>query len=99
MQWQDLNDPENGMKEVIIIMFVEWLVTLFLAYYADRALFSGSCMRKPSTSARKPSAQRNGTQVPSRRENPDVAEEVCLFAPSMCLCITITLSWNRLCLG
>lgn len=75
MQWQDLNDPENGMKEVIIIMFVEWLVTLFLAYYADRALFSGSCMRKPSTSATKPSAQRNGTQVPSHRENPDVAEE------------------------
>ena len=88
MQWKDLDDPENGMKEVIIIMFVEWLVTLFLASCADRASFSGACVKKPSTSARK-RAQRNGTQIPSQIENPDVTLEVYLFVPTMCLCINI----------
>ncbi|KAK4568288.1 hypothetical protein RGQ29_003889 [Quercus rubra] len=32
MRWEDLNDSENGMKEVLIIMSVEWLVVLFAAY-------------------------------------------------------------------
>ncbi|XAR60348.1 hypothetical protein NMG60_11033680 [Bertholletia excelsa] len=36
MRWSNLSDSSNGMKEVLIIMFVEWLVVLFIAYYIDQ---------------------------------------------------------------
>ena len=32
----------NGMKEVLVIMVVEWLVVIFVAYYIDQVVSSGS---------------------------------------------------------
>ncbi|KAL9243222.1 hypothetical protein vseg_017135 [Gypsophila vaccaria] len=69
MQWQDLGNPGNGMKEVIIIMFVEWLVSLLLAYYVDRVSFSGCWFKKPSP------LQRSGSRLSSEAEKADVIQE------------------------
>ena len=41
MSWSDLSEKVNGMREVMIIMFVEWLVVLFVAYYIDQVVSSG----------------------------------------------------------
>lgn len=42
MRWGDLSDSKNGMRQVLIIIFVEWLVVLFVAYYVDQVSSSGS---------------------------------------------------------
>ncbi|KAL2935160.1 ABC transporter A family member 12 [Bienertia sinuspersici] len=75
MKWQDLKDHDNGMREVIVIMFIEWLVTVFLAYYIDRVSTSGSWWKKPSSSARPPIPQSIESQTSLQTENPDVAQE------------------------
>ncbi|KAK9669271.1 hypothetical protein RND81_13G120700 [Saponaria officinalis] len=69
MQWQDLDNPSNGMKEVIIIMFVEWLVSLVFAYFVDRLSFSRFCFKKPST------LQRITSRLPSETQKADVIHE------------------------
>ncbi|TVU06176.1 hypothetical protein EJB05_49375, partial [Eragrostis curvula] len=35
MQWVDLNDPLNGMKDVLILMSVEWVILLLVAFLLD----------------------------------------------------------------
>nr|POF09284.1 abc transporter a family member 12 [Quercus suber] len=42
MLWKDLSDSENGITDVLIIMFVEWLVVLFVACGLDRDNSPGS---------------------------------------------------------
>ncbi|KAJ1401641.1 P-loop containing nucleoside triphosphate hydrolase [Sesbania bispinosa] len=85
MRWGDLSDSTNGMKEILIIMFVEWLLVLFFAYYIDQVLSSGSgksplfflkrFQKKRSSSFRKPSIQRQGSKVFVQMEKPDVNQE------------------------
>ncbi|KAF8399432.1 hypothetical protein HHK36_015297 [Tetracentron sinense] len=87
MRWKNLNDSTNGMKEVLIIMFVEWLVVLFVAYYIDQVVALGSgvrrhplfflqCFRKkPSSSFRRPSLKRQGSKVFVKMEKADVSQE------------------------
>ncbi|KAM0876799.1 hypothetical protein ACQ4PT_035933 [Festuca glaucescens] len=41
MRWGDLNDRNNGMKDVLIIIVLEWLVLLPIAYYFDHASSAG----------------------------------------------------------
>ncbi|PNY06932.1 ABC transporter A family member 7-like protein, partial [Trifolium pratense] len=85
MRWGDLSDSTNGMKEVLIIMFVEWLLVLFSAYYVDQVLSTGSWkspllflkrfQKNPSSSFRKPSIQRQGSKVFVTTEKPDIHQE------------------------
>uniref|UniRef100_A0A2P2MFI7 ABC transporter family protein n=1 Tax=Rhizophora mucronata TaxID=61149 RepID=A0A2P2MFI7_RHIMU len=83
MQWIHLNDPENGMKDVLIIMFVEWLVVLFGAYYMDLVLSSAKSplffltnFRKESPSSiQKLSLARTGSKVVVDMNKPDVTQE------------------------
>lgn len=42
MRWSDLNDRTNGMRDVLIIIIVEWLVLLPVAYYFDYAASVGN---------------------------------------------------------
>ncbi|KAG8047197.1 hypothetical protein GUJ93_ZPchr0008g12107 [Zizania palustris] len=35
MQWRDLNDPINGMKYVLVVMSVEWILLLPVAFLLD----------------------------------------------------------------
>lgn len=45
MTWKSLNDDQNGLTEVLIIIFVEWIVLLPLAYYLDQLSSLGSKIR------------------------------------------------------
>ncbi|CAJ2664522.1 unnamed protein product [Trifolium pratense] len=85
MQWRDLNDGVNGMKEVLIIMFAEWIVVLFVAYYIDQVLSTGSgksplfflkgFQNKSLPSLKKLSIQRKGSKVFAQMEKPNVIQE------------------------
>ncbi|CAJ2664526.1 unnamed protein product [Trifolium pratense] len=85
MRWQDLSDNTNGMKEVLIIMFAEWIVVLFVAYYIDQVFSTGSgktplfflkgFQKKPLSSFKKLSIQRQGSNVLAQMEKPDVIQE------------------------
>lgn len=85
MRWSDLSDSGNGMKEVLIIMVVEWLVVLFVAYYIDQVTSSVSgkspmflfdrFRKKHPSSFRRPSLRRQGSKVFVQMEKPDVSQE------------------------
>ncbi|CAJ2664517.1 unnamed protein product [Trifolium pratense] len=85
MQWKDLSAGVNGMKEVLIIMFAEWIVVLFVAYYIDQVLSTGSgksplfflkgFQKKSLPSSKKLSIQRQGSKVFAQMEKPDVIQE------------------------
>lgn len=84
MQWSDIGD--SGMKEVLLIMLVEWLVVLIVAYYVDQVSSSGSgrnplfflkkLQKKPLSSFKKPIFQSQGSKVFVQMEKPDVSQEV-----------------------
>lgn len=88
MQWKDLSDGANGMKEILIIMFIEWLVVLSVAYYVDQVVASGSgvgksplyffqkLQKKRSSSLRNSSLQRQRSEVSVQMEKQDVVQEV-----------------------
>ena len=46
MRWKNLSDHDNGMKEVLIIMYVEWLIVFPVAYYLDQVVSLGSGIRR-----------------------------------------------------
>ncbi|KAL2646002.1 hypothetical protein AAZV13_05G025600 [Glycine max] len=83
MKWQNLSESTNGMKEVLIIMFVEWIMMLFAAFYVDQVLSSGS--RKGPLFflkgfQKRPPFQKLDAQMPvskvfSQMEKPDVIQE------------------------
>nr|XP_009803674.1 PREDICTED: ABC transporter A family member 7-like isoform X3 [Nicotiana sylvestris] len=83
MRWNDLSDGKNGMKEVLVIMLVQWLVFLFLSYYVDQIASSGkdplfflwNSRKNPSPSFRKHSLRRQGSKVFVQMEKPDVSQE------------------------
>lgn len=88
MQWGDLSDSTNGMRDVIIIIFCEWLFVLFVSYYMDQALATGSGKnplsflkrrKNPPSSFRKPSLGRQGSKVFVDMDKPDVIQEVFVF--------------------
>lgn len=87
MQWRNLSDEQNGMKEVLIIMFLEWLVVLLVAYYMDKVLSCGkdplfflqNFRKKKPTSFREPSLKRQGSKVFVDMDKPDVIQEVTIF--------------------
>ncbi|XP_064997211.1 ABC transporter A family member 7-like [Musa acuminata AAA Group] len=94
MQWGDLNDRQNGMKDVLIIMFVEWLVFLLVAFYLDQVLggirkvplfLLNYFQKKSPSSQRNRSLRRRGFGVPVETESSDVSQEVsCITFQSYC---------------
>lgn len=87
MLWKNLKDGNNGMTEILIIMFVEWLLVLFFAYYTDQIMSSGKSplfflrnfQNRHSSSFRRPSLRRQGSKVYIEMEKPDVVHEVSSF--------------------
>lgn len=85
MFWEYLSNSNNGMREVLIIMSIEWVVFLIVSYYLDQVISSGSgnrwsllfflpnSQRKNLTSLEKPSFQSAESSV--QIENSDVSEE------------------------
>lgn len=86
MKWTNLNDPANGMRDVLIIMVVEWAILLPLAFYLDQVSSLGGgaqqnplflkCFQKRARSLRRYSFRRQGSKVVVEMENPDAAQEV-----------------------
>lgn len=82
MIWTDLTESRNGMREVLIIMVVEWLVVLFVACYIDRITSSGNCKGplrfrwKKSPSPRETSLNRQEARALVQIDKPDVFQEV-----------------------
>lgn len=95
MRWGDLSDSMNGMKEVFIIILVEWTVVLLVAYYADQVASSGggksplfflqNFWKKPLPSFKRPSLQRQGSKVFVDMNKPDVCQEVTFTFSSLYL--------------
>ncbi|XVE54827.1 hypothetical protein DITRI_Ditri03aG0113900 [Diplodiscus trichospermus] len=85
MRWGDLSDSKNGLVEVMVIIVVEWLVVLFIAYYVDQVSSSGAgksplfflqkFQRKLPSSFQRPSTQRQGSKVLVQMDKPDVNQE------------------------
>ncbi|KAG6529388.1 hypothetical protein ZIOFF_011586 [Zingiber officinale] len=86
MKWGDLSDSENGLLEVLIIMFVEWLVLLPVAFYLDQILggevrkdplFFLDYFHKKSTlpTTTRPGMQEKGSKVFIEMDRPDVSHE------------------------
>ncbi|PIN20632.1 Lipid exporter ABCA1 [Handroanthus impetiginosus] len=83
MRWKDLSNSDNGMREVLIIIAVEWIVVLGVAYYADQVVSSGKSplfflqknQKNLSSSFRKPSLERQGSKVFVQMEKLDVEQE------------------------
>jgi ABC-type multidrug transport system ATPase subunit len=81
MRWGDVSG--NGMRDVFIIMFIEWLIVLVVAYYIDQTVSSGRSplfflrrfQKKRQTSFRNASLQRQGSKVFVDMERPDVSQE------------------------
>ncbi|KAF3671214.1 ABC transporter A family member 8, partial [Capsicum annuum] len=46
MCWDYLSNSNNGMREVLIIMSIEWVVFLIVSYYLDQVISSGSGNRR-----------------------------------------------------
>lgn len=87
MKWANLDDPENGMRTVLIIMVVEWVVLFPLAFYMDQvSSFGGGARKSPlfflkrfkkrSLSLRRYSFGRQGSKVVVEMDNPDTTQEV-----------------------
>jgi hypothetical protein len=88
MTWESLKDPTNGMRDVLIIMSVEWALLLILAFYLDQASMLGSgtrkrplsCFRglekKLTQSLREPSIVQQDSTITVDMDKPDVAKEV-----------------------
>jgi len=49
MRWSDLNDHTNGMRDVLIIIILEWMVFLPIAFYFDHAASVGHTSSPLST--------------------------------------------------
>lgn len=86
MSWEYLSNSNNGVREVLIIMSMEWVVFLIVSYYFDQVISSGSgnhqsllfflpnSQKKHLPSLEKPSFQSAESSV--QIEDNDVSEEV-----------------------
>ena len=83
MQWVDLNDPVNGMKDVLILMSVEWTILLPVAFLLDRRtawqplfLFRFLSTKHSSPSKKPNKLKRGSRKVHVDMIKPDVFLEV-----------------------
>uniref|UniRef100_A0A7N0VH06 ABC transporter domain-containing protein n=1 Tax=Kalanchoe fedtschenkoi TaxID=63787 RepID=A0A7N0VH06_KALFE len=81
LMWERVMNGKSAMGEVVVIMFLEWLVMLFLAYYSDQTIAAGSGVpRSPlfflRSFSKKTSLQRHASKAPVQTDKPDVQQEV-----------------------
>ncbi|KAJ4824172.1 hypothetical protein Tsubulata_011903 [Turnera subulata] len=85
MRWKNLSDGRNGMTGVLVIIAIEWLLVLFVAYYLDIVVATGSgksplyffekFRKKRPSSFRRPSFKRQESRVFVDMDKPDVVQE------------------------
>jgi hypothetical protein len=85
MRWVDLNDPVNGMKDVLVLMSIDWIVLLLVAFLLDhkpawhwQPLFLfGFLSTKHSSPSQKPNKlKRQSRRVHVYTAKPDASLEV-----------------------
>lgn len=87
MQWDHYYVSENGMKEVLVLMFLEWFVVLYVALVVDRVVSSGSgvkhslffflnSQKKSVSSSQSHNLIRKESKPLSSMEKADVNQEV-----------------------
>ncbi|CAI9106484.1 OLC1v1005647C1 [Oldenlandia corymbosa var. corymbosa] len=84
MQWKNLSERNNELKEVLIVIVVEWPVVLLLAFYLDQVVssrrsptfFMQNIRKKPLSSFRKSSFEGQGSVDIAQMDKPDVHQEV-----------------------
>lgn len=84
MRWNDLSDGKNGMREVMIIIALEWFIVVGVAYYVDQVVSSGRGplfflrrhQKNISSSFRKSSLRRQRSKVFVQIDKQDVEQEV-----------------------
>ena len=86
MRWSDLNDHTNGMRDVLIIIILEWLVLLPVAYYLDHAASVGhnssllsviKCLLKKDRTWRRVTVNRvPDSEIQVEMEKADIINEV-----------------------
>jgi hypothetical protein len=84
MQWGDLNDPINGMKDVLVLMSIEWILLLPLAFLLDHRpawhpifLFGILSTKHSSPTWRPDKAKQSSTKIFADMFKDDVFIEVC----------------------
>uniref|UniRef100_A0A7N0U007 ABC transporter domain-containing protein n=2 Tax=Kalanchoe fedtschenkoi TaxID=63787 RepID=A0A7N0U007_KALFE len=87
MTWENLNEQGNGMKEVFLIMSLEWVIFLVSAYYIDQVISPGTGIRrsplffletlrrKTSSLPKRLSSLRQESKVSVEAEKADVEQE------------------------
>ncbi|XP_047973696.1 ABC transporter A family member 7-like [Salvia hispanica] len=83
MRWNDLSDGKNGMREVMIIIALEWFIVVGVAYYVDQVVSSGRGplfflrrhQKNISSSFRKSSLRRQRSKVFVQIDKQDVEQE------------------------
>ncbi|XP_027125956.2 ABC transporter A family member 10 isoform X2 [Coffea arabica] len=82
MRWQSLRDENSGMRGVLIIMSIEWLVFLFMSYCtlggcfcrSPLSIFRSSQERPPSFQSPRLQVQESGVLV--QVDNQDINQEI-----------------------
>ncbi|XP_075660964.1 ABC transporter A family member 7-like [Castanea sativa] len=78
IEWRDLNNSTKGMREVLIIMLVEWFAVFIISYYIDQ-IKSRICGKSPWSFLqnywKKPSFQSEKSNVQIQMEEPEVRHE------------------------
>jgi len=46
MQWNNLKDTKNGLSDVFVILFIEWMIFMILTIYLDIVAASESGINK-----------------------------------------------------
>lgn len=82
--WRDIWVEKQGLLNVLLIMFGEWVILLMIAFYFDQVLSIGSGVRKHPlwfmrcvNSERKRSTEIQQPYFSVEVEKSDVAQEVC----------------------
>ncbi|VAI31826.1 unnamed protein product [Triticum turgidum subsp. durum] len=85
MMWENLKDPINGMRDILIVMTVEWALMLVLAFYLDQVSSIGGsvgnpllffrCLQKKHAPPLQSSFAQQNHKVAVDMEKADVAQE------------------------
>ncbi|KAE8791463.1 ABC transporter A family member 7-like [Hordeum vulgare] len=85
MMWESLKEPINGMRDILIIMTVEWALMLVLAFYLDQVSSIGGsvgnplllfrCLQKKHAPPLQSSSVQQNHKVAVDMEKADVAQE------------------------
>ncbi|XP_040382906.1 ABC transporter A family member 7-like [Oryza brachyantha] len=79
MQWRDLNDPINGMRDVLLLMSIEWMILLPVSFLLDHRpawhplfLFGFMSTKHSSPSLRPDKVKQRSRKVFADMAKPDV---------------------------